>query len=205
MEFHEKLQELRKQKGLTQEELAQALFVSRTAISKWESGRGYPNIDSLKAIAKFYCVTIDELLSGEEALTIAEADGKITHVLFGACEEAGERTPLLDEAVRQLKEYFAGERLEFNLPLNPEGTEFQQKVWKALTGIPYGETRSYGEIARAIGREKACRAVGMANHNNPISIIIPCHRVVGADGSLTGYGGGLDKKRFLLKLEGLER
>jgi len=138
-------------------------------------------------------------------LTIAEKDGKITHVLFGEPEAAGERTPLLEQAERQLAEYFAGERREFDLPLNPQGTAFQKEVWKALQEIPYGETRSYGEIACAVGREKAFRAVGMANHNNPISIIIPCHRVIGADGSLTGYGGGLDKKRFLLQLEGTEK
>ena len=105
------------------------------------------------------------------------------------------------EAARQLQEYFAGCRREFSLPLAPRGTEFQRQVWYALEGIPYGETRTYGEIARAIGKPKACRAVGMANHRNPLSILVPCHRVVGADGSLTGYGGGLEAKQFLLELE----
>ena len=95
----------------------------------------------------------------------------------------------------------AGRRREFQLPLAPKGTEFQQKVWKALLDIPYGETRSYGEIARAIGNPKASRAVGMANNRNPIAIIIPCHRVIGSTGKLVGYGGGLDKKEFLLNLE----
>ena len=107
----------------------------------------------------------------------------------------------MEEAARQLQEYFAGCRREFSLPLAPRGTEFQRQVWHALEGIPYGETRTYGEIARAIGKPKACRAVGMANHRNPLSILVPCHRVVGADGSLTGYGGGLEAKQFLLELE----
>ena len=137
-------------------------------------------------------------------ITIAERDGAITHVLFGECGEAEERTELLSEAERQLNEYFAGARRAFDLPLRPGGTPFQKDVWNALAQIPYGETRSYADIARAVNRPKAFRAVGMANHNNPISIIIPCHRVIGADGSLTGYGGGMDKKRFLLALEGAE-
>ena len=113
-------------------------------------------------------------------------------------------SPLLLEAERQLSEYFAGNRKTFDLPLKPEGTVFQRAVWNALCAIPYGETRSYGEIAAQIGAPKACRAVGMTNHRNPLPILIPCHRVIGADGSLTGYGGGLDKKRFLLELERTE-
>ena len=137
-------------------------------------------------------------------LTLTEEDGALTEVLFGAYEAEGENSPLLQEAARQLNEYFAGGRRVFDLPVRPAGTAFQKQVWRALAGIPYGETRSYAEIARAVGRPKAFRAVGMANHRNPISIIIPCHRVVGADGSLTGYGGGLDKKTFLLKLEGAQ-
>ena len=137
-------------------------------------------------------------------MTIAEEEGAITQVLIGEGEETGERTELLCEAERQLGEYFQGKRREFELPVHPKGTPFQKAVWEALMEIPYGQTRSYGEIARAVGREKACRAVGMANHNNPILIIIPCHRVIGANGSLTGYGGGLDNKRFLLHLEGAE-
>ena len=108
---------------------------------------------------------------------------------------------MLEEAARQLRAYFAGQRQAFSLPLAPRGTAFQLQVWQALQTIPYGEVRTYGEIARAIGKPKACRAVGMANHKNPISIIVPCHRVVGADGSLTGYGGGLAAKEFLLALE----
>lgn len=105
------------------------------------------------------------------------------------------------EATRQLRDYFAGQRTEFDLPLAPHGTEFQLRVWKALQQIPYGRTLSYGELATEIGRPSAARAVGLANGRNPISIIVPCHRVVGATGDLTGYGGGLDRKRQLLNLE----
>ena len=116
--------------------------------------------------------------------------------------EAGE-TPVLCEAVRQLEAYFAGRLRRFDVPLRPEGTPFQRLCWDALLQIPYGETRAYSDIARQIGRPAACRAVGMANNRNPISVIIPCHRVIGRDGSLTGYGGGLETKRFLLELEGV--
>lgn len=110
--------------------------------------------------------------------------------------------PVLREATRQLGEYFAGRRRAFDLPLAPAGTPFQLAVWEALRGIPYGETCSYADIARRIGRPKAMRAVGAANGANPISIVVPCHRVIGADGSLTGYGGGLPRKKKLLALEG---
>ena len=103
--------------------------------------------------------------------------------------------------IGQLREYFAGERTTFDLPLAPSGTPFQQRVWIALGEIPYGRTVSYGQIAVRIGRPRACRAVGLANGANPIGVIIPCHRVVGADGTLTGYGGGLDRKRFLIAME----
>jgi methylated-DNA-[protein]-cysteine S-methyltransferase len=104
-------------------------------------------------------------------------------------------------AAKQLREYFDGKRREFDLPLDVEGTDFQTKVWAALRKIPFGRTASYAEIARKIGKPKAMRAVGMANGRNPVSIVVPCHRVIGADGSLTGYGGGLDRKRILLDLE----
>lgn len=104
-------------------------------------------------------------------------------------------------AAAQLAEYFAGERRDFDLVLRAEGREFQQRVWAALCDIPYGETISYGELARRVGDPGAARAVGAANGQNPISIVVPCHRVIGADGSLTGYGGGLDRKRHLLDLE----
>ncbi len=105
-------------------------------------------------------------------------------------------------AIGQLGEYFAGRRRSFDLPLAPRGTEFQRRVWRALTGIPYGTTISYGELARRIGRPSASRAVGLANGANPLPIVVPCHRVIGADGSLTGFGGGLPIKRKLLALEG---
>ncbi len=107
----------------------------------------------------------------------------------------------LANACRQLREYFAGERREFDLPLQLSGTEFQVSVLEALLDIPYGETTSYGEIARRIGRPRAVRAVGAANGRNPIPIIVPCHRVIGYDGDLTGFGGGLDTKEALLRLE----
>lgn len=105
------------------------------------------------------------------------------------------------DAVDQLQAYFAGDLTEFDLQLDMIGTDFQRRVWQALTTIPYGETRSYGEIAAQIGAIGAARAVGLANGHNPIAIIVPCHRVIGAGGSLTGYGGGLDRKRTLLELE----
>jgi len=105
------------------------------------------------------------------------------------------------EAVRQLDAYFAGELTDFDLPLDPRGTPFQMRVWRALEEIPYGVTKSYGEIAAHIGQPTAMRAVGLANGRNPLAIVIPCHRVIGAGGSLTGYGGGLDRKRWLLDLE----
>ncbi|MBQ5683798.1 MAG: methylated-DNA--[Peptococcaceae bacterium] len=141
-------------------------------------------------------------------LRVMEADGSIMAVTILRQLEAGisdaicRETPLLLEAKRQLEEYFAGLRAAFSLPLAPEGTDFQKAVWRELENIPYGETRTYGQIARALGNPKASRAVGMANHKNPVAIMIPCHRVIGADGSLTGYAGGLDIKEALLRLEG---
>ncbi len=111
---------------------------------------------------------------------------------------------LKTQIITQLDEYFSRKRRDFSLPLAPSGTPFQKRVWKALMAIPYGKTRSYQEVAAMIGNEKACRAVGMANHNNPIAIVIPCHRVVGKGGGLTGYAGGLEKKAFLLELEQCE-
>lgn len=113
--------------------------------------------------------------------------------------EAG--SGLLDRARSQLEEYFAGARREFDLPLEPRGTEFQRRVWKQLLTIGYGETTTYGALARELGDAQASRAVGLANGSNPIPIVIPCHRVIGADGSLTGFGGGLPIKRALLDLE----
>ncbi|KUO75502.1 MAG: cysteine methyltransferase [Clostridia bacterium BRH_c25] len=136
---------------------------------------------------------------------IAEKAGRITNVYFTddkvpkdmqLCE-----TTLLKEAARQLENYFKGELKEFSLPLEPSGTAFMKQVWTALCEIPYGKTASYGEIAEKVGKPKAARAVGLANNRNPIPIFIPCHRVIGANGSLTGYAGGLDLKMKLLDLE----
>ncbi len=111
-------------------------------------------------------------------------------------------SPLLRNARIQLDEYFSGRRRGFELPLSPRGTPFQQSVWAALAGIPYGRTISYAELARRVGRPTAMRAVGAANGRNPLPIVLPCHRVIGADGALTGFGGGLPAKQLLLKLEG---
>jgi len=136
---------------------------------------------------------------------ITEEDGSITGVFFGRNIPEGftrGETPLIKKAALQIEEYFSGKRKTFSLPLAMHGTEFQMDVWRALQTIPYGETRSYKDIAIQIGRPKAVRAVGMANNRNPISIIVPCHRVIGHDGSLVGYGGGLPLKKFLLELEG---
>ena len=115
---------------------------------------------------------------------------------------AEQPTPLLLRAFAQLEEYLAGVRKKFDLPLAPAGTPFQRKVWDALLQIPYGQTRSYRQIAEAVNSPKGFRAVGMANNRNPIAVFIPCHRVIGADGSMVGYGGGLDIKKHLLRLEG---
>jgi methylated-DNA-[protein]-cysteine S-methyltransferase len=113
------------------------------------------------------------------------------------------RHRLIELARSQLDEYFAGERQAFDLPLAPRGTPFQQRVWQALAQIPFGQTRSYAQLAGAIGQPTAMRAVGAANGRNPLPIVVPCHRVIGADGSLTGFGGGLPAKQFLLRLEGV--
>lgn len=127
-------------------------------------------------------------------------DDDPARVRLGAMAQAPDH-PVLCAAERQLGEYFAGARATFDLPLDFQGTAFQQQVWAALLAIPFGETRSYAEIARAIGRPSAVRAVGAANGRNPISIVAPCHRVIGANGALTGFAGGLEVKRRLLALE----
>lgn len=129
--------------------------------------------------------------------------GLLTAIDFDA-EPRGTRSPdpVLDEAERQLGEYFDGKRTEFDLPLASEGSEFQKKVWAELRRIPYGETATYGDIARRLGYEPViARAVGVANASNPLPIVVPCHRVIGSDGKLTGYAGGIDRKRTLLELE----
>lgn len=142
-------------------------------------------------------------------LILVEEKGELLEVNFingrktaqrpaGAMED---RAPF-QEAIRQLEEYFAGRRQHFDLPLAPQGTPFQKKVWNALLTVGYGRTASYGDIARSIGNPKSVRAVGLANGRNPIPVIIPCHRVIGSNGALTGYGGGLGIKKQLLDLEG---
>lgn len=160
----------------------------------------------------YYCY---KMLNGR--VLIAEEDGGIAQVslhrtdssgsgfLGEGKETAGEavrmETPLIAQAGRELEEYLQGRRQSFDVPQTPRGTPFQQRVWRALRDIPYGETRSYGEIARAAGSPKGARAVGMACNRNPNLILTPCHRVVGSSGDLTGFGGGLDVKEVLLKLE----
>lgn len=140
-------------------------------------------------------------------LVITYQDGAVIALKRADATALPEDAPnALTEAVcQQLDEYFAGTRTAFDFPLRLQGTPFQEKVWAALRDIPYGETRSYQQIAQAIGQPKACRAVGMANHRNPIYIVVPCHRVVGANGALTGYGGGLHMKKALLELEARQR
>lgn len=122
---------------------------------------------------------------------------------FFAVVERG-TSPLLETAASELDLYFSGKEVSFSVPLELEGTPFQKSVWEALRAIPRGETRTYGEIARTVGKSGAFRAVGQAIHRNPAAIIVPCHRVIGKDGGLTGYAGGLERKRALLKLEGIK-
>lgn len=153
--------------------------------------------------AMIFIKQMDSLLG---KLVLCQHDEALCALHFGeeaSLEYAGEvrDTPLLQRTQRQLTEYFVGERRAFDIPLVMEGTSFQLCVWQALREIPYGEVRTYGEIARRMGRPQACRAVGMANHVNPIAVIVPCHRVIGANGRLTGYAGGLDIKERLLRLE----
>ena len=141
------------------------------------------------------------LMSDGEALTGLHTESdKYRPKIRPDWVEDGDAAPFA-RVKAQLQDYFEGRLTEFDLPLNPQGTEFQVRVWKQLCGIRFGETISYAELARRIGNPKASRAVGMANSRNPISIIVPCHRVIGADNSLTGYAGGLDRKRALLELE----
>ena len=135
---------------------------------------------------------------------VVENGVAITQIFFGKqiVKEAEEKeTVLIAKAMKQIKEYLAKERQKFDLPIELVGTSFQKSVWKELLTIPYGKTNSYKEVAIKIGNPKACRAIGMANHNNPIAIVVPCHRVIGVDGSLTGYAGGLAIKKQLLALE----
>lgn len=147
------------------------------------------------------CVFYEETALG--LLGIEEENGAVTHIYFGKhpAEAEEKKTSLIEQAFFQLGEYFSGMRRVFDLPLAPKGTEFQKRVWTALIQIPYGQLRTYRQIAECVHNEKACRAVGLANNRNPIPIIIPCHRVVGSNGRLVGYAGGLDIKKKLLNIE----
>ena len=136
-------------------------------------------------------------------LTLRSNGEALCAVEFGGDGLRMDDAPVLLQAERELAEYFAGRRRAFSVPLCMQGTPFRMEVWRALTEISYGETVSYGEIARKIGRPKASRAVGMANHVNKLPIFVPCHRVLGTNGRLTGYAGGLETKKFLLELEGI--
>lgn len=142
-----------------------------------------------------------ELRTPIGVVTLRQTDDRISELAFGGRDGRQDETPLLLQAEKELEEYFAGRRIHFSVPLSMHGTAFQLRVWQALMQIPYGAVVSYGELARKLGKPQACRAVGMANHANPLPILVPCHRVVGADGKLTGYRGGLEIKRFLLNLE----
>ena len=136
------------------------------------------------------------------SVTFIEEDGALLSISMQATDRGIEQeTPLIKDALLQLSEYLRGERKKFDIPFRMRGTKFQIQVWKVLQNIPYGETRSYKQIAEAIGNPKAVRAIGMANNRNPLLIVIPCHRVIGKDGSLVGYGEGIEMKEFLLRLE----
>lgn len=134
---------------------------------------------------------------------IAEENGELTNISFKDLGKEEKETPLIKRTYNEISEYFEGKRKTFDIPLSESGTGFQKKVWQELKKIPYGQIRTYKDIAKATGNEKACRAVGMANNKNPIAIIIPCHRVIGSNGDLTGYAGGLGIKTKLLAIEGV--
>ena len=169
------------------------------------SGRPARDVERFVMNERVYWTTMPSPVG---LLTLTSRGDALTGVRFGDAPPLGAATrddARLAGARRQLDEYFRGERTSFDLPLALVGTPFQLRVWQALREIPFGETASYGMVARRIGRASAVRAVGAANRNNPIAIVVPCHRVIGADGSLTGFGGGLPRKRFLLELESAQR
>jgi methylated-DNA-[protein]-cysteine S-methyltransferase len=155
----------------------------------------YTYVDS--PLGRLLLSTDGEALTG---IYMHSPDGPAPEMRDWVCDAGAGALP---QTARQLEESFGGKRRDFDLPMRLAGTEFQRRVWQHLTDIRYGQTMSYGELARRVGNPKASRAVGLANGRNPIPILVPCHRVIGADGSLTGYGGGLERKRWLLAHEGL--
>lgn len=170
-------------------------------------GNAWP--DSIKDFSAENCTVQRSIMDTPIGKLCIEVEGgfvtgvRMAYMLVNHSEECLGKVSmdLVTETGKQLQEYFDGKRKEFNLPILLRGTEFQKKVWQGLCTIPYGETRSYKELAELVGNPKAVRAVGGANNKNPIMIIVPCHRVIGADGSLVGFGGGLEVKKYLLELE----
>lgn len=166
---------------------------------------GAENHRASQPASKGHPMTCQRLIDSPIGPIMLAGEGDtLTHLRMGNRTDAGpgrRDDTAFPAAVDQLRAYFAGELTEFDVPYEITGTEFQRRVWTALLTIPYGQTRSYGQVAAQIGAPKASRAVGLANGRNPISIIVPCHRVIGGDGSLTGYGGGIERKRALLDLE----
>ncbi|MFV0344415.1 MAG: methylated-DNA--[protein]-cysteine S-methyltransferase [Anaerocolumna sp.] len=160
-------------------------------------------VDSIEYENATTCVDSIEYENATTCVDSIEYENATTCVEFveDGCESTSVETPILAWAYKELMEYMNGNRQEFTVPLNPSGTPFQKKVWEVLRSIPYGETLSYKEVAEKAGNSKACRAVGMANNKNPIPIMIPCHRVIGSNGKLVGYGGGLPIKIRLLNIE----
>lgn len=146
----------------------------------------------------YYSLYLPDVLGG---ITLTAGASGLRSIRFGKLSGVSPINLVLEEASRQIREYFDGDRFDFDLPLELEGSEFQLAVWRALLNIPYGQTRSYRDMAVAVNRPKGFQAIGQANTSNPLPIIVPCHRVINADGSMGGYGGGLDRKRALLTLE----
>lgn len=181
----------RRQTGMTPERYRQ-IFANNISRSVLDTPIG-----PLRIIASQKAILCVEQAGRERLDAGAQAD-QIPADRIIAGDPSGE---LVKDCKAQLSEYFAGERRAFDLPVSPEGTDFQKNVWQHLGDIPYGETRTYGQLAAMAGNRQASRAVGKANHCNPILILVPCHRVIGADGSLTGYAAGIDAKKFLLAME----
>ncbi len=204
---------------LAEDELESAEFVAAPIDQREEAAYANPIIHHANAEPERSILYYDELDTPLGMLTLVHSDNGLCHIKFRSYGEAEERLTewanrwygahrlehspdRLADATMQLRQYFAGERQVFDLPLDMRGTDFQRRVWEELCTIPYGEAVSYKHIAEQIGSPAAVRAVGGANNRNPVSIIVPCHRVIGMNGQLVGYGGGLDNKQYLLGLEG---